>query len=57
MPRNLTVVDLQAALAGRAAIVAWIGAGSFPREVASDGAVGLVTNFDSNTVEAFRLPS
>lgn len=55
-PQNLTVVDLQAALTGRSAIVAWIAAGTFPREVAIDGALGLVTNYDSNTVEAFQLP-
>lgn len=55
-PQNLTVVDLEAALAGRAAVVAWIAAGAFPREVAIDGALGLVTNYDSNTVEAFQLP-
>lgn len=55
-PSNLTVVDLQAALTGASAIVAWIAAGAFPREVAIDGALGLVTNYDSNTVEAFQLP-
>jgi DNA-binding beta-propeller fold protein YncE len=55
-PQNLTVVDLQAALMGRRAIVAWIAAGTFPREVAIDGALGLVTNYDSDTVEAFQLP-
>ena len=56
-PQSLTVVDLEAALAGRGAVVAWIAAGAFPREVATDGGLGLVTNYDSNTVEAFRLPT
>jgi DNA-binding beta-propeller fold protein YncE len=55
-PQNLTVVDLGAALAGRSPIVAWIAAGTFPREIAIDGALGLVTNYGSNTVEAFQLP-
>jgi DNA-binding beta-propeller fold protein YncE len=56
VPQNLTVVNIQAALAGRAAVVAWIAAGAFPREVAIDGALGLVTNYDSDTLETFRLP-
>jgi DNA-binding beta-propeller fold protein YncE len=55
MPQNLTVVDVQAALAGRGAVVGWIAAGAFPREIAIDGTLGLVTNYDSNTIEAFRL--
>jgi DNA-binding beta-propeller fold protein YncE len=54
--QTLTVVDLQAALARRTAVVAWIAAGAFPREIAIDGEFGLVTNYGSNTVEAFRLP-
>ena len=56
-PQNLTVVNLQAALAGRSSVVAWIAAGSFPREISIDGALGLVTNYDSGTVEAFKLPT
>lgn len=57
MPESLTVLDLAAALAGRNAAVAWIAAGVFPREVAIDGAFGLVTNYGSGSVEAFRVPS
>jgi DNA-binding beta-propeller fold protein YncE len=56
-PQNLTVVDLAAARAGRVAIVAWITAGTFPREIVIDGAIGLVTNYGSDTVEAFQLPN
>ena len=55
-PQTLTVVDLAAAGAGRGAILAWIAAGTFPREIAIDGALGLVTNYGSDTVEAFQLP-
>jgi DNA-binding beta-propeller fold protein YncE len=54
--QNLTVVAVQAALAGRAAVVAWIAAGAFPRDVAVYGSLGLVANYDSRTVESFRLP-
>jgi DNA-binding beta-propeller fold protein YncE len=56
VPQNLTVVDLPAALAGRVAVVIWIAAGTFPREVATDGSLGLVTNYGSDTVEVFRVP-
>jgi DNA-binding beta-propeller fold protein YncE len=56
-PQTLTVVNLVAARAGRGAVVAWIAAGAFPREVAIDGAFGLVTNYGSSTVETFHLPS
>jgi DNA-binding beta-propeller fold protein YncE len=56
-PQDLTVIDLQAALAGRADIVTWIAGGVFPREIAIDGDLGLVTNYGSNTVEAFPLPT
>ena len=55
-PQNLTVVNLAAALAGRVAIVDWVAAGVFPREISIDGAIGLVTNYGSNTVEAFKIP-
>ena len=56
-PQTLCIVDLDAALAGRPAIQSWIAAGAFPREVTIDGAVGVATNFNSNTVETFALPA
>jgi len=56
-PQNVTVVNLQDALAGRGAVVGWIAAGAFPREISIDGAYGLVTNYDSKTVEVFPLPT
>jgi hypothetical protein len=37
--------------------VTWITAGTFPREIVIDGASGLVTNYGSDTVEAFQLPA
>jgi DNA-binding beta-propeller fold protein YncE len=55
-PETLTLVDLGAALAKRPAIIGWVTAGAFPRELAVDGSVGVVTNFDSGTVDVFSLP-
>jgi DNA-binding beta-propeller fold protein YncE len=57
VPQNLTVVNLDAALAGRGAVVGWIAAGAFPREIVIDGAYGLVTNYGSSTVEIVPLPT
>jgi DNA-binding beta-propeller fold protein YncE len=57
VPQNLTVVNLDAALAGRGAVAGWIAAGAFPRELAIDGAYGLVTNYGSKSVELFLLPT
>jgi len=56
-PQTLTLVDLGAAVAGQVAITGWVAAGAFPREVATDGSVGVVTNFDSRTVQVFSLSS
>mgnify|MGYP002403141701 CR=1 FL=1 len=54
--QTIMVVNLSAALQHRPAIKAWIAAGAFPREAAVDGNLGLVTNYNSDTVEVFRLP-
>jgi DNA-binding beta-propeller fold protein YncE len=51
---SLAVVGSAAALAGRPALLGYLPAGSFPRQVAAEpgGLVLLVTNFDSDQLEA-----
>lgn len=51
---NLAVVDVAAALAGRPALLGYLQAGGFPRQMALEpsGQALLVTNFDSSQLEA-----
>ena len=51
---SLAVVDIAAALAGRAALLGYLPAGGFPREMAlePDGRTLLVSNFSSGQIEA-----
>ena len=51
---QLTVVDAQAALDGRPAVLGTVSAGRFPREMAASETTLLVTNYDSDQVEAIR---
>jgi DNA-binding beta-propeller fold protein YncE len=55
--QSVTSVDLIAALDHRPAVIAWLAAGAFPREAAVDGSVGLVTNYNSASVDVFNLPT
>lgn len=54
---NLAVVDATAALAGRPALLGYLPAGGFPRQMALEPAGGtlLVTNFTSRQLEAVGL--
>jgi DNA-binding beta-propeller fold protein YncE len=51
---SLAVVDVSAALAGRSALLGYLPAGQFPREMATapGGRTLLVTNFSSNQLES-----
>jgi len=51
---NLAVVDVADALAGRPALVGYLPAGQFPRDVAAsgNGSLVLVANYASGSVEA-----
>jgi len=49
---NLSVINTDAALAGRSALLGYIPAGLFPREMALHGNELLVTNYSSSQVEA-----
>jgi hypothetical protein len=53
----MAVVGVAAALAGRAALLGYLRAGGFPRQMAlePDGKVLLVTNFGSQQLEAVGL--
>jgi DNA-binding beta-propeller fold protein YncE len=56
---NLAVVDVHDALARRQALVETVPSGAFPRQMVLDGTTLLVTNYDSQQVEAVdvaRLP-
>jgi DNA-binding beta-propeller fold protein YncE len=55
---SLAVVDVADALAGRAALIGYLTAGSFPRDVAASagGQVVLVANFGSDQLESVRVP-
>jgi DNA-binding beta-propeller fold protein YncE len=55
--QSATVVDLTAALDQRPAIIAWLAAGAFPREAAVYGSLGLVTNYNSASVDVYNLPT
>ena len=52
---GLTVVDTQAALRGKPAVLGSIPTGNFPREVAVQGDLLLVTDYSSNQVQAVEL--
>jgi DNA-binding beta-propeller fold protein YncE len=56
---NLAVVNVAAALAGRPAVVGYIPAGLFPREMALEpgGRTLLVTNYASSQLEAVSVPT
>jgi DNA-binding beta-propeller fold protein YncE len=56
---NLAVVNVAAALAGRPAVVGYIPAGLFPREMALEpgGRTLLVTNYASDQLEAVSVPT
>ena len=56
---DLTVVNVAAALAGKPAAIGRLPAGRFPREMAlkPGGAVLLVTNFDSDQLDAVSVPT
>jgi DNA-binding beta-propeller fold protein YncE len=60
LPRSdLAVVDASAALAERPSLLGYVPSGRFPREVASVGRAVLITEFDSEAVQAVpvdRLP-
>ncbi len=54
---SLAVVDVPDALAGRAALVGYLPAGLFPRDVAAspDGSTVLVANYDSGQIETVNV--
>jgi DNA-binding beta-propeller fold protein YncE len=54
---SLAVVDVPDALAGRPALLGYLPAGQFPRDVAAsaDGGTVLVANYDSGQVETVNL--
>ena len=54
---SLALVDVPAALAGRPALLGYLPAGGFPRQLAlePDGRTLLVTNFSSQQLEAVSL--
>jgi DNA-binding beta-propeller fold protein YncE len=56
--QTISVVDADAALAGRPSLLGTIPSGAFPREIGYDRPTGqvLVTNFNSDTVETFPAP-
>jgi DNA-binding beta-propeller fold protein YncE len=54
---SLAVVNVAAALAGKAALLGYLPAGGFPRQMALEpgGATLLVTNFDSRQLESVNV--
>jgi DNA-binding beta-propeller fold protein YncE len=54
---SLSVVDAPAALAGRPALLGYLPAGQFPRDVAAGpgGSTVLVANYDSGQIETVNL--
>jgi DNA-binding beta-propeller fold protein YncE len=56
---NLAVVDVAAALAGQPAVLGYVKAGLFPREMAlvPGGRTLLVTNYASSQLEAVNIPT
>ncbi len=57
-PQTVSVIDTDAALAHRPALIGAVPAGLFPRDLTFDPATGdvLLANFNSGTVEEFRVP-
>ncbi len=56
--QTVSVIDTAAALAHRPAVIGTVPAGLFPRDLTLDPATGqaMLANFDSDTVEEFRVP-
>jgi DNA-binding beta-propeller fold protein YncE len=54
---SLAVLDVRAALAGRPAVLGYLRAGGFPRQMALEpaGRTLLVTNFDSGQLESVHV--
>jgi DNA-binding beta-propeller fold protein YncE len=52
---DIAVVDTQAAIARRPALLGTIPTGLFPREIAVNGNTALVTNYNSEQVEVVNL--
>ena len=54
---SLAVVDVADALAGKRALLGYLAAGSFPRDVAADpgGGTALVANYLSHQVESVNI--
>ncbi len=62
LPQTLTVFDTKQALQGKAALVATIDVGAFPRELTleASGQILLLTNYNSNTlslIDVAKLPA
>jgi DNA-binding beta-propeller fold protein YncE len=57
-PQTVSVVNTAAALAHRPALIGAVAAGLFPRDLTLDPATSevLLANFNSDTVEEFRVP-
>ena len=61
LPQSLTVFNTKQALQGKAALVATIDVGAFPRELTleASGQILLLTNYNSNTlgvIDVAKLP-
>jgi hypothetical protein len=52
---SLAVIDTAAALAGRPALLGYLPAGQFPRDVSSDGGQLLVANNESASLETVQV--
>jgi hypothetical protein len=54
---SLAVVDVAQALAGRSALVGYLPAGQFPRDMAASpgGGTVLVANYDSGQIETVTI--
>ncbi|HEV2460155.1 MAG TPA: hypothetical protein VGS80_17505 [Ktedonobacterales bacterium] len=59
-PETLSLVNTQRALAGQSAVTGSIAVGMWPRELAADGQLAILTNFVSETIsliDTTKLPS
>jgi DNA-binding beta-propeller fold protein YncE len=52
---SLAVIDTTAALAGRPALLGYLPAGQFPRDVSLAGGQLLVANYESSSLETVRV--